>query len=101
MAGHRGPGLDVSDASGATVTDELAGVVKQGMAGESELVALTYVVGVFEGEAPKRPMSVHGGLHFSGLGVHPGDLPSPQAHHSIVVVRDPRVVQVRAVLAYM
>ena len=99
MAGHRGVGLDTSNTSGATVTRELADAVKLGMAGESELMALTCVVGIPEGEVPKRLMSIHDGLHFPGLGVHPRYLPSPQAHHSIVVVRSPYVVQVRAVLA--
>ena len=100
MAGHRGLGLDASGIPGATVTGELADVVKHGSAGELEFVALTCVVSMSEGEIPERLMAIHNGLHFYGLGVHPRYLPSPQAHHSVVVVRDPSGVQVRAVLAY-
>ncbi len=100
MAGHRGLGLDESDTPGATVTGELAGVVKHRVARELELVALTGVVSISEGEVPKRLMPIHDVLHFQGIRVHPGDLPSPQAHHSIAIVRDPSVVQVRAVLAF-
>ncbi len=49
MAGLRGLGLDARDTPDATVTGELAGGVKHRMAGELELVALTYVVSTSDG----------------------------------------------------